>query len=128
MVINSCVLFFSLLNGISPDLTNAVIHTESSGNPLALGKFQDSGLMQIRPKFVPETKQQLLSPCTNIMRGTAILADLQSKFYRTMLDRSWVNCYNLGISGCKKLRYPKLFPYYKKVSRAFTLYSTFSKN
>lgn len=110
----SCVLFYSFLAGIDPNLTNAVIQVESRGNPFAVGKLDDSGLMQIRHKFVPETQQQLFQGCTNIKRGVALLKQAREKC-KHKLDNTWLVCYNLGTKGGAKIRYPSKFIYYKKV-------------
>jgi soluble lytic murein transglycosylase-like protein len=110
----SCILFYSLLAGIDPQLTRAVIQVESRGNPFALGKLGDSGLMQIRHKFVPETQQQLFQGCTNIKRGVALLKQAREKC-KHKLDNTWLVCYNLGIKGGAKIRHPSSFIYYKKV-------------
>lgn len=114
MTIASCVLFYSLLNGINPLITNAVIQVESSGNPFAIGYLGDYGLMQIRHKYVPESKLQLLNPCTNIRRGVLILKTAKEKC-KHKLDKTWLVCYNVGISGGNKIKFPKKFKYYKKV-------------
>lgn len=113
MVLESCVLFWSMFHQLDPALTHAVIKTESNYNQMALGPAKDSGLMQIRPKFVPESQLQLLNSCTNIMRGTSILAGLKAK---NPLDLYFVNCYNLGSLGCRKLKHPKKWNYYVKIS------------
>lgn len=114
-MLQSCVLFFSLLNGIDPQVTNAVIATESGGNPLALGSLGDSGLMQIRKKYVPESQKQLFSPCTNVMVGTRLLRQAKDKCIH-QLDNTWLLCFNLGRHGAKKIRFPKKFPYWVKVT------------
>lgn len=114
MILQSCVLFFSLLNGINPAVTNAVIHTESKGNPFAQGSLDDIGLMQIREKFVPENRLQLQQPCTNIMRGTQLLAEAKKRCKHTK-DGTWLVCFNAGIRGGSRLKYPLKFPYYVKV-------------
>lgn len=72
--------------------------------------------MQIRHQFVPETKHQLFQSCTNIMRGTAILAEAKKKCKHT-IDETWIVCFNLGITGGSKIRFPKKWKYYKKVMR-----------
>jgi soluble lytic murein transglycosylase-like protein len=110
----SCVLFYSLLNGIDPNLTQAVIAIESGGNPYALGKLGDSGLMQIRPKFVPETQHQLFNPCVNIARGTALLKKAKESCKHS-IDKTWLICYNLGATGGRKIKHPKMQTYYRKV-------------
>lgn len=110
----SCVLFWSFMNGISPSLTNAVISVESNFNPYSKGTKDDSGLLQIRAKYVPYTAKQLYQSCTNVMVGTALLAAARKKCKHT-IDKTWINCYNLGIRGGSRLRYPKKWRYYKKV-------------
>ena len=114
MTITGCILFYSLLSGINPLITQAVIKIESNGNPFAIGKLGDSGLMQIRHQFVPESQLQLLNPCTNIKRGVELLKTAKEKCVHK-LDKTWLVCYNTGIAGGKKIRFPKKFPYYKKV-------------
>lgn len=112
----SCVLFYSFLAGIDPNLTTAVIQVESRGNPFAVGKLDDSGLMQIRHKFVPETQQQLFQGCTNIRRGVELLKQAREKC-KHKLNNTWLVCYNLGTRGGAKIRHPSSFIYYKKVMR-----------
>lgn len=114
-MIQSCILFFSMLNGIDPALTKAVISVESSGKVMAIGKSHgELGLLQIRPQYVPENAVQLLNPCTNVMVGTRILGQLK-KECPMCIDKVYVNMYNLGRSGAKKLRYPRLWKYHRKV-------------
>ena len=115
-MIASCVLFYSLLAGIEPQITNAVIQVESSGNPFAVGKLGDSGLMQIRHKFVPETQQQLFQSCTNIRRGVEILKQAKEKC-KHKLNNTWLVCYNLGLRGGSRIKYPTKFIYYKKITK-----------
>lgn len=112
----SCLLFYSLLAGIDPQITQAVIQVESRGNPFAVGKLGDSGLMQIRHQFVPETQQQLFQSCTNIKRGVTLLKQAREKC-KHKLNNTWLVCYNVGIKGGLKIRHPSKFIYYKKVMR-----------
>lgn len=112
----SCILFYSFLNGVDPRITEAVIKVESDGNPLALSPDKkDSGLMQIRTKYVPETRLQLFNPCTNVKRGTEILKQAMNRC-KHKAELTWINCYNLGISGGSRIKWPKKFPYYLKVT------------
>lgn len=110
----SCILFYSHLHGIEPKITNAIIETESNFNARAIGPFKEVGLMQIRPEYVPETKEQLLDPCTNVKVGTAILKQAKDRCKHTE-DYTWILCYNIGITGGNRIKHPKLFPYYVKV-------------
>lgn len=117
-MIYSCILFYSLLNGLDPNLTQAVINVESNGKIFAVGKSHgEIGLMQIRPEFVPETKLQLFQPCTNIKVGTRILGKLKEEC-KMCIDKVFVNSYNLGKRGANKLRHPRLWKYHKKVMLA----------
>lgn len=117
MTLQGCILFWSLFNGIDPAVTKAVISVESSGNPFALGRLGDSGLMQIRARFVPYSRLQLLQSCTNIMVGTALLKKAKERCKHTV-DRTWLTCYNLGITGGSRLKHPKKWAYYRKVTKA----------
>lgn len=110
----SCLLFYSLLAGIDPNLTQAVINVESNGNPFAVGRLDDSGLMQIRHRLVPETQQQLFQSCTNIKRGVEFLKQAREKC-KHRLNNTWLVCYNAGLKGGAKIRHPSSFIYYKKV-------------
>lgn len=116
MVLQSCVLFWSLVNGISPSLTSAVISVESSGNVMAIGQtHKEVGLMQIRPEFSKYTKLQLGQSCTNIMAGTEILGKLKKKC-KMCVDKAWVNWYNLGETKGRKLKHPLKFKYSRKIA------------
>lgn len=113
--LSACIYFWSFLHGVSPQVTEAVIQVESSGKVFAVGKSHgEIGLMQIRDKYVPETKLQLFQSCTNVMVGTRILGQLK-KECPMCIDKVYVNMYNLGRSGSKKLRYPRLWGYHRKV-------------
>lgn len=117
MSMYSCVLFYSLMHGLNPVLTNAIIQVESRENPFSIGSHGDSGLMQIRHQFVPETQLQLLNSCTNIERGVQLLKKAKQDCIHKA-NNTWVICYNLGIKGARKIKYPSSFIYYKKVMNA----------
>lgn len=119
----ACILHFSLLHDINPAVTTAIIKLESNFNPVAVGLVGEVGLMQIRPEYVPETKEELFDPCINVKRGTFLLSQAK-KYCKHTVDRTWVNCYNLGMTGGSKLKHPKLFPYYKKFTEILTTVST----
>lgn len=115
MTLTSCILFWSFLNGVSPGVTNAVISVESNGNVFAKGKLDDTGLMQIRPKYTKFSQRQLFQSCTNVMVGTEILGKLK-KDCKMCIDKIYVNGYNLGKTGAKKLKYPEKWRYYRKIA------------
>jgi soluble lytic murein transglycosylase-like protein len=105
------------MHGLNPVLTNAIIQVESRENPFSIGSHGDSGLMQIRHQFVPETQLQLLNSCTNIERGVQLLKKAKQDCIHKA-NNTWVICYNLGIKGARKIKYPSSFIYYKKVMNA----------
>jgi soluble lytic murein transglycosylase-like protein len=105
-----------MLNGIDPQITQAVIKIESNNKPFAISADKkDFGLMQIRQKFVPYSQLQLLNSCTNVMVGTALLAKAKASC-KKCLDKTWINAYNLGITGAKRLKHPRKFRYYRKIA------------
>jgi soluble lytic murein transglycosylase-like protein len=116
MTLLSCIYFYSFLNGINPQITQAVISVESNGNPFALSKDRlDGGLMQIRMKYVSESKLQLLQSCTNVRRGTELLKQAMLNC-KHKAENTWLVCYNAGLAGGSRLKHPKKFSYYKKVT------------
>lgn len=115
MTLLSCIYFYSFLHGVDPLITQAVIKVESNGNPYALSPDKkDGGLMQVRQKYVPETMLQLLNPCANVKRGTKLLAQAMKRC-RHKADLTWLVCYNAGITGGSRIKWPKKFSYYIKV-------------
>lgn len=107
---------------IEPSVIMATIDVESSFNPAALSKDGgDYGLMQIRKRYVKETAAQLYDSCTNIRVGTRILSEAK-RDCRHKEDYTYVVCYNAGVTGGSKLKYPKKFPYYIKFMEALKKY------
>ena len=115
MELLQCIILYSALNGIDPKLTQAVIKTESNYNQNAVGQLGEIGLMQIRPEHVKVTRKQLFDPCTNVKVGTEILKRAMDNC-KHKEDNTFVNCYNLGIGGGSRLRYPKKWRYYVKIT------------
>ena len=95
--------------GYNPELLLAVIHVESRFDPRALGRYRSGdlsgalGLMQVKYETALEVAKQLgivnlkpedlLHPETNIIIGTAYLAQLITKFKSFKLG---ILAYNLG--------------------------------
>ncbi len=59
-------------------LIRAVIQQESGGNPYAVGKVGEQGLMQLTPKYYPDVNR--FDPRSNIMAGTKSLSDYYKRF------------------------------------------------
>ena len=113
----SLILLISFLApqfNVSPELAVAVAKTESSLNPSAIGPRKEVGLFQVRPEYSKYSAKELLIPHINIQEGLRILAQAKSKCKHQLVE-SWLVCYNVGISGGAKIKYPKKFKYYTKV-------------
>lgn len=115
MLIQNCILFYSLMSGIDPTIAAAIAEVESNSNPMAISPdFQDIGLFQIRKKFHKFSIKQLQNPCINAKLATELLAQAKTAC-TNCLDIEWVSGFNLGLRGFKKLKRPREFIYYKKV-------------
>ena len=100
---------------IDPSLIKAIAKVESNNKPYAISKDgMDIGLMQVRHIYVKESKTQLLDTCKSIEVGARIL-NYNKKNCKHKKDSTFVICYNMGVKGGGKIRYPKKHIYYKKV-------------
>lgn len=117
------ILLFSIENEIEPELVMSIIETESSFNQYAVGLPEGSiGYMQLNPKWYKQySKKELLDTETNIRLGVAHLAAAK-KDCKFKKKNTWVICYNTGVTGATKIKYPLKNKYYKKVMKHYTKY------
>jgi hypothetical protein len=109
------ISYYASMYGIDPKLAVSVAMVESSLNPNAIGSKGEVGLFQLRPEiFNHIPKDKLITPETNIRNGIKHLA-WNKKYCNHKKEKTWLICYNYGIGNAKKVKHPKLFPYYKKV-------------
>jgi len=114
---NTIILLISFLSpqyGISAETAISVAKVESELNPSAIGLLKEVGLFQVRPEYSKFTSEELFDINTNIHEGLRILSEAKMKCVHK-LDLTWINCYNLGLTGGAKIKHPKRFPYYLKV-------------
>lgn len=118
--------------GIAAPLLQAIAQVESSGKPDALnldhldrsGSY-DIGLMQINSRWLPTLSQfgidaqALMEPCTNILVGAWLLADLFAR-----MGESWdaVGAYNAACTSlkgeaCRSARYRYAWKVYRALLR-----------
>lgn len=108
------VIMYSAMYGVDPTLVMSVIQQESSFRPAAVGQAGEIGLMQLMPQYFPVPRKKLFDPKTNIELGVKHLAEMRKQCVHKA-DNTYLVCYNLGVEKGNSIRYPKLFPYYKKV-------------
>src|SRR5690606_30016581 len=96
--------------GVDPQLVLAIIETESSFNPNAVGtSHREIGLMQLHPRFFPDASFDIEE---NIHAGVRYLAYIQDR-KAEKVGCVWFVYYNVGIN--RQLRYPERHPYVQKV-------------
>jgi soluble lytic murein transglycosylase-like protein len=114
-------IYLAALNtGVPPNLAISVAVVESRLNPEAVGTLDDVGLFQIRERFVPETRKELLNAETNINRGTRLLAHAKTVCSND-LGNAWLLCHNFGVVGAKRLGRveAKNTKYVKRVTKVY---------
>lgn len=118
------VMFYSNYYGIDPALTLAVIEQESSFRSGAIGPHGEIGLMQLHPEYFNkyDDKKELFDINTNIRLGVNHLAGIKKRQKSKFPGKLWVICYNLGETGCRKLKNPAMYPYYQKIKVKYDKY------
>ncbi len=89
------IAYWSSNLGIDPNLIQAIIQTESGGNPNALGAAGEVGLMQLMPATAASygiSRDQLFDPYYNIQAGASYLNDMVNKYGL----EGGIQAYNLG--------------------------------
>lgn len=129
--ITDAVIKESNRNGIDPVFVLAIINTESSFNPVAVGSVGEMGLMQIRPetaswiaskKGIRFTKaQDLFKPEKNIEIGVAYIAFLRKKFNNQA--SLYPSAYNMGAGTVRRLIASDTLPkiYKTKVMKNYSM-------
>lgn len=118
-LIKSLIFKYASIFGIDPYLAMSIVKVESSFVPTVIGTKGEIGLFQIRPEYVNYTRKQLFNIETNIKVGISIL----SKKKKLCPHKEYIVCYNVGVTGAKKIKNPKEFPYYKKVMKEYEIYT-----
>lgn len=107
--------YYSGIYGIDPNVAVAVAKVESNFKVQAVGAKGERGLFQIMPEIYPEVHpDSLFDPKVNIELGVKHLA-WNKKYCKHKENRTYLVCYNYGIKNAEKVKYPYLWPYYKKV-------------
>ncbi len=99
---------------INPDLALAIAEVESRFNPQAVGLVGEVGIFQLRPEYHHVSRGNVNR---NVDVAMKYLAQLKHEC-RQYGDAYFV-CFNYGPK--RKLKHPRLFPYYKKVQTAIRI-------
>jgi len=115
-MVNLLITLYSALNGIDPSLSFQMARLESSMNPAALSKTNDGGLFQLNRKVYKfHNNTWIFDPEINTAMAMGTLSKLKTSCSHK-IKNSYVLCYNLGVSGAKKIKNPWAQTYYKKFS------------
>lgn len=108
------ILFWSSFYNVDPTITMQVIEVESNYNVTAVGTQGEIGLMQLSPNSFPSLKPEtLFNPSVNIRLGVKYLAECK-KSCKHKKDMDFLICYNAGIVGGSKYKYPRLSKYLRQ--------------
>lgn len=121
-------------HGLDPVFVMAVIATESSFNPLALGGVGEIGLMQIRPETAEWIAEKqgipwigsagLKNPVINVKIGVAYMSWLRSQMGPE--SEKYVTAYNMGPNALRRLMAKNVKPAEYR-SRVIANYETIYK-
>ncbi len=124
----------SQAHGLDPIFVMAIIATESSFNPLALGSVGEIGLMQIRPETAEWSANKqglpwigpmgLKNPVVNVKLGVAYMAWLRSEM--GPYSERYVSAYNMGPGAVRRLIAQNVKPAEYR-ARVLANYETFYK-
>lgn len=115
----SLIISYAQIIGVDSRVALAVAKVESNYDHKAISADRhDYGVFQLRAKYYPEfSKKELLNPHTNIVLGLITLKQMRKECPHK-LDKAWTICFNRGIAGAKKVKYPEKDKYVKKVKLA----------
>jgi soluble lytic murein transglycosylase-like protein len=120
-MINMLITLYSAFYGINSDLSFQIARLESNMNPVAFSKTNDGGLYQLNTKYHKFHNPALIFDINyNIPIALYTLKNLRDTC-KHKIDNTYVLCYNMGITGAKKIKYPLKHPYYRKTSLIWRL-------
>lgn len=115
-MVNMLITLYSAFYGINLDLSFQMARIESNMNPLAVSTTNDGGLYQLNRRYHKFHNPDLIFDSThNISTALFTLSKLKNECKHKTHD-TYVLCYNMGITGAKKIKHPFKHSYYKKTN------------
>lgn len=115
-MINVLITYYALINGVNPAIAFKIARIESGMNPRAESSTNDKGLFQLNTKYYKfHNPEWVFKPNVNTGIALNTLGKLKKQCHHKD-NFTYVLCYNLGMDGAKKIKYPRKHPYYRKVS------------
>lgn len=108
---------YSVLYNVDPRLIESIIKIESNYDTHAISSRGAVGLMQVMPQYVHKSVKQLQNPEINIREGIKLLLKIKEEC-RHKEDFTYMVCYAMGAPKGNKVKYPKKFFYYKRLTEA----------
>lgn len=111
-MINLLITYYSLINGIDPSLAFQMARVESGMNPNAISRTGDGGIFQLnnRAHTFHYDKWRFV-PVTNMAIALNKLGILKQK-----LPKKYILAYNVGETGSRRIKYPEVHAYVRKMN------------
>lgn len=110
------IILTSIQMNVDPYLALSVAINESNLNPLAVGSKNEQGLFQLLPKSYKKLSiKELRDIKTNVKLGVKHLKQVEKE----CPHKDFIICYNVGVTGSKKIKKPHLFPYVVKFNKTY---------
>jgi soluble lytic murein transglycosylase-like protein len=110
------VYLYSALYNLDPVLVESIIEVESGFQSDRIGALGELGMMQLRPEYFYH--KDLAKPEINLQIGIAYLAEVKEQC-KHKEDNTFIVCYNAGVTGGNRIKYPKKQSYYKRVMKLY---------
>lgn len=118
----SLITYYSIAMNFDPALSLAVVRQETNFNNNVVGDVGEIGLFQVRPEYVSNySKKELQNPEINIKVGIMLLKDAKKRC-KHQRNLEWLVCYNAGIVGGSKYKYPSKAEYVIRVNKFYEEY------
>jgi soluble lytic murein transglycosylase-like protein len=115
----SLIIHYSVAMNFDPAIALSVAKQESNFNNDMVGDVGEVGIFQVRPEFIVNfTEKELHNREINIKVGIELLKKAQ-KLCKHKANLDWLVCYNAGVSGGNRYKYPSKAKYVVNVNNYY---------